>query len=63
MKLLCSAWSEVLEVFILTITTCDDERDARPEKGIGPISRSGALPGPIVILSKDVVEVLGLLKV
>ena len=63
MKLLCSVWSEVLEGFILTITTCNDERDARPEKGIGPVSRRRMLPGPIVISSKDVVEVLGLLKV
>ena len=53
----------MLEGFILTITTCNDERDARPEKGIGPVSRRRMLPGPIVISSKDVVEVLGLLKV
>jgi len=63
MKLLCGTWSEVLEGFILTVTTCDDERDARPEKGIGPILRCGALPGAILISSKGVVEVLGLLEV
>ena len=53
----------MLEGFILTVTTCDDERDARPEKGIGPFLRCGALPGAILISSKGVVEVLGLLEV